>query len=248
MSDEKVMEKEKILQVVEKYRDYFNEWDADVAFGVHGKNIFYVLASGKEFEAFLFFRTADQLERIILGTIAENLDVVMDAGIDEVYVGFTADDVDEKSDKSIEYLLAGSSVCRVKFSLRHRFHEERHIAVQRYKDVIEVSTQSVDFSKVLASFCREVGCVRFCACDNSIGACDSGIAVAPEFLDRCVVGIECAAGTDCGVFAAFEQHRGEMVEDNNGRNIVETVDIAHIHLVVYTHQAVVNSLVRGEEA
>ena len=105
MSDEKVMEKEKILQVVEKYRDYFNEWDADVAFGVHGKNIFYVLASGKEFEAFLFFRTADQLERIILGTIAENLDVVMDAGIDEVYVGFTADDVGEKSDKSIEHYL-----------------------------------------------------------------------------------------------------------------------------------------------
>lgn len=59
----------------------------------------------KEFEAFLFFRTADQLERIILGTIAENLDVVMDAGIDEVYVGFTADDVDEKSDKSIEHYL-----------------------------------------------------------------------------------------------------------------------------------------------
>ncbi len=46
-----------------------------------------VVPHHKEFEAFLFFRTADQLERIILGTIAENLDVVMDAGIDEVYSG-----------------------------------------------------------------------------------------------------------------------------------------------------------------
>ena len=90
MSEEKVMEKEKILQVMEKYRDYFNEWDADVAFGV---------------ETFLFFQTADQLEKVILGTIAENLDVILGAGIDEVNVGFSAGNMDEKSDKSIEYYL-----------------------------------------------------------------------------------------------------------------------------------------------
>lgn len=105
MSEEKVMEKEEILQVMEKYRDYFNEWDADVAFGVNGKNIFYVLASRREFETFLFFRTADQLEKVILGTIAENLDVILGAGIDEVNVGFSAEDVDERSDKSIEHYL-----------------------------------------------------------------------------------------------------------------------------------------------
>ena len=105
MSKGKAMEKEKILQVMEKYRDYFNEWDADVAFGVNGKNIFYVLASRREFETFLFFRTADQLEKIILGTIAENLDVILGAGIDEVNVGFSAEDVDEKSNKSIEHYL-----------------------------------------------------------------------------------------------------------------------------------------------
>lgn len=67
MSRDKVTEKEKILQIVEKYRDYFNEWDADVALGVNGKHIFYVLASRKEFETFLFFQTADQLEKIITG-------------------------------------------------------------------------------------------------------------------------------------------------------------------------------------
>ena len=105
MSKDKAMEKEKILQVMEKYRDYFNEWDADVAFGVNGKNIFYVLASRREFESFLFFWTAEQLEKVILGTIAENLDVILGAGIDEVNVGFSAEDVDEKSDKSIEHYL-----------------------------------------------------------------------------------------------------------------------------------------------
>ena len=105
MSKDKAVEKEKILQVMEKYRDYFNEWDADVAFGINGKNIFYVLASRREFETFLFFRTADQLEKVILGTIAENLDVILGAGIDEVNVGFSAEEVDEKSDKSIEHYL-----------------------------------------------------------------------------------------------------------------------------------------------
>ena len=105
MSKDKDMEQENILQVMEKYRDYFNEWDADVAFGVNGKNIFYVLASRREFETFLFFRTADQLEKVIPGTIAENLDVILGAGIDEVNVGFSAEDVDEKSDKSIEHYL-----------------------------------------------------------------------------------------------------------------------------------------------
>lgn len=104
MSKEKAMEKEKILQVVEKYKDYFNEWDADVAFGVNGKNIFYVL-SGKEFETFLFFQTADQLEKIILGTLAENIDIILDAGIDEIFMGFSAEDADEKSEKSIENYL-----------------------------------------------------------------------------------------------------------------------------------------------
>ena len=105
MSKDKDMEQENILQVMEKYRDYFNEWDADVAFGINGKNIFYVLASRREFETFLFFRTADQLEKVILGTIAENLDVILCAGIDEVNVGFSAEDVDEKNDKSIEHHL-----------------------------------------------------------------------------------------------------------------------------------------------
>ena len=76
-----------------------------MGFVVNGNNIFYVLASRREFETFLFFRTADQLEKIILGTIAENLDVILGAGIDEVNVGFSAEDVDEKSDKSIEHYL-----------------------------------------------------------------------------------------------------------------------------------------------
>ena len=79
---------------MEKYRDYFKEWNADVAFGTNKSNIFYVLAPRNEFEAFLFFQTAEQLERIILGTIAENVEIIMEAGIDEIFIGFSADKMD----------------------------------------------------------------------------------------------------------------------------------------------------------
>ena len=44
MNRNKVVERDKILQVMEKYRDYFKEWNADVAFGVNKENVFYVLA------------------------------------------------------------------------------------------------------------------------------------------------------------------------------------------------------------
>lgn len=105
MNEDKAMETEKILQVMEKYRDYFNEWNADVAFGVHRKNIFYVPVSDDEFETFLFFQTADQLEKIILGTVAENLEIIMEAGIDEINMGFSANKMDGEYGKSIEHYL-----------------------------------------------------------------------------------------------------------------------------------------------
>lgn len=99
------MERERIMQVMEKYSDYFREWDADVAFGVKGKHIFYVLDENHNFETFMFFRTAEQLELIILGTLAENIDCILDAGLEEIYMEFSKDDVDEKSTKSLEYYL-----------------------------------------------------------------------------------------------------------------------------------------------
>ena len=107
MNGDKVVERDKILQVMEKYRDYFKEWNADVAFGTNKSNIFYVLAPRNEFETFLFFQTADQLERIILGTIAENVEIIMEAGIEEISIGFSADKMDGEYGKSIEHYLPG---------------------------------------------------------------------------------------------------------------------------------------------
>ena len=69
--------------------------------------VFYVLAPRNEFETFLFFQTADQLERIILGTIAENVEIIMEAGIEEMSIGFSADKMDGEYGKSIEHYLPG---------------------------------------------------------------------------------------------------------------------------------------------
>ncbi|MCM1375204.1 MAG: hypothetical protein NC305_04975 [Lachnospiraceae bacterium] len=107
MNKDKLREKDKILQVMEKYQDYFKEWNADVAFGVNKRNIFYVLAPRNEFETFLFFQTADQLEKIILGTIAENVEIIMEAGMEEIATGFSADKMDGEYGKSIEHYLPG---------------------------------------------------------------------------------------------------------------------------------------------
>lgn len=105
MNKGKDVERKKILQVMEKYRDYFREWNADVALGVNKDHIFYVLAGRKEFETFMFFQTADQLEKIIPGTIAENVDIIMEAGMEEIFMGFSAEEMDKACGKSIEHYL-----------------------------------------------------------------------------------------------------------------------------------------------
>ncbi len=107
MNGDKAVEREKILQVMEKYQDYFKEWNADVAFGTNKSNIFYVLASNREFETFLFFQTANQLEKIILGTIADNVEIIMEAGIEEISMGFSADEMEGEYGRSIEHYLPG---------------------------------------------------------------------------------------------------------------------------------------------
>ena len=73
MSKDKAMEKEKILQVMEKYRDYFNEWDADVAFGVNGKNIFYVLASRESLKPSCFSGRRISWRRLYWGRLRRTL-------------------------------------------------------------------------------------------------------------------------------------------------------------------------------
>lgn len=82
------MDNKDILAVVEKYRTYFDLWNADVAIGITGEKIFYVLGENQGMELFTKFETAEQLEQIILGTLAENMTVMMEGISDSLAVQF----------------------------------------------------------------------------------------------------------------------------------------------------------------
>ena len=67
-----MMERKDILAVIEKYKVYFEMWDAGVAEGIIGDNVFYVKDENNAVELFMVFRSTQELETIILGTLAQN--------------------------------------------------------------------------------------------------------------------------------------------------------------------------------
>ncbi len=65
----------KIMAVAGKYSDYFNEWHSDIAIGRKGPNFFYVYNDKYHyFEVFEEFTAAEELEKLIIGTMAENME------------------------------------------------------------------------------------------------------------------------------------------------------------------------------
>ena len=65
----------KIMAVAEKYSNYFNEWHSDIAIGRKGPNFFYVYNDKYHyFEVFEEFTAAEELEKLIIGTMAENME------------------------------------------------------------------------------------------------------------------------------------------------------------------------------
>lgn len=65
----------KIMAVADKYSDYFNEWHSDIAIGRKEPNFFYVYNDKYHyFDVFEEFNTAEELERLIIGTMAENME------------------------------------------------------------------------------------------------------------------------------------------------------------------------------
>lgn len=68
-------ETEKIMAVAEKYSDYWGEWHSDIAIGRKGPNFFYVYNDKYHyFDVFEEFNTAEELDRLIIGTMAENME------------------------------------------------------------------------------------------------------------------------------------------------------------------------------
>lgn len=89
-------QKEKILAVMDKYEDYFKEWDADVLFGNKGPHFFYLYNKQYEyFEIFHSFETPEQLELIIAGTLAEHLETMNAVCAENLHFAFREIDVKE---------------------------------------------------------------------------------------------------------------------------------------------------------
>ena len=86
----------KIMAVADKYSDYFNEWHSDIAIGRKGPNFFYVYNDQYHyFEVFEEFNTAEELERLIVGTMAENMEAFNAVVLESTQKMFDALDINE---------------------------------------------------------------------------------------------------------------------------------------------------------
>lgn len=86
----------KIMAVAEKYSDYFNEWHSDIAIGRKGPNFFYVYNDQyRYFEVFEEFRTAEELEKLIIGTMAENMETFNAVALENTQKMFENLDINE---------------------------------------------------------------------------------------------------------------------------------------------------------
>lgn len=79
-------EKEKVLQVVENYKEFFDGNDGiDVAISVKGEFFFYSFNEKYNYyDHFIQFHTAEQLERIIIGNMVNDANCIIEPLADEL--------------------------------------------------------------------------------------------------------------------------------------------------------------------
>lgn len=86
----------KIMAVTDKYSDYFNEWHSDIAIGRKDPNFFYLYdEKHRYFEVFQEFHTAAELEKLIVGTMAENLEAFNAVATENTHSLFDELDINE---------------------------------------------------------------------------------------------------------------------------------------------------------
>lgn len=72
-------EEEKIEQVIAKYKTFFEDSDADVSKSIKGVwHLFRYDEKNECYECFIRFKTADELERIILSEVANDMNIAME--------------------------------------------------------------------------------------------------------------------------------------------------------------------------
>lgn len=97
------LENERIRQVIAKYKDYFKYSRADV--GHTEKNIWFFYEYDEEhryYDSFIRFRTAKDLERLIAGLIADDLNVLIETAVENADYALQEFDMSEAAKKDYD--------------------------------------------------------------------------------------------------------------------------------------------------
>ena len=80
-------EEAKIQELLKRYHQFFETTTADVAWSMKGKRFFYVVDSySKELNSFSEYKSADELEKIILHEMADKLNTAIEVGIENLNI------------------------------------------------------------------------------------------------------------------------------------------------------------------
>lgn len=97
------LENERIRQVITKYDGYFKHSRADV--GHTEKNIWFFYEYDEEhsyYDSFIRFRTAKDLERLIAGLIADDLNVLIETAVENADCALQEFDMNEAVEKDYD--------------------------------------------------------------------------------------------------------------------------------------------------
>lgn len=108
-------EDEKIRKVIEKYEGFFQSTISDVAQTKKGVWIFFEYdAEHGYYNSFFQFHTAVELEKIIAGVLAEEMNILIETTVEEILYGLEESDINETAkvcyDASIPELLKNMEV------------------------------------------------------------------------------------------------------------------------------------------
>lgn len=94
------LENERIRQIITKYEGYFRNSRADV--GYTEKNIWFFYEYDEEhrcYDSFIRFHTAEDLERLIAGLIADDLNILLETAVENADYALQEFDMSEAVEK-----------------------------------------------------------------------------------------------------------------------------------------------------
>lgn len=96
-------ENDRIREVISKYDSYFRNSRADI--GHTKKNIWFFYEYDEEhsyYDSFIRFRTAEELEKLIAGVIADDLNILLETAVENAYYALQEFDMSEAVEKDYD--------------------------------------------------------------------------------------------------------------------------------------------------